>query len=105
MNVLQNLTEIYNTLPCDSTYREVAKGILDNLGRMEEVTIYEIAEMTNSSRTTVWRLVQKMGYKSFSDFRFSLQAAVSQYGYYNRMLPPAVCADGEKMMHYMTEQM
>ncbi|MCF0134445.1 MAG: MurR/RpiR family transcriptional regulator [Blautia sp.] len=105
MNVLQNLTELYNTLPYDSTYRSVAKGILDNLGRMEEITIYDIAELTDSSRTTVWRMVQKMGYKSFSDFRFALQSAVSQYGYYNRMLPPAVCTDEEKLRESMIERM
>ena len=105
MNVLQNLTELYNTLPVDSTYRSVAKGILDNLGRMEEVTIYDIAELTSSSRTTVWRMVQKMGYKSFSDFRFALQSAVSQYGYYNRMLPPAACADGSSINQTIVDQM
>ena len=34
MNVLQNLTELYNHLSFDSTYRNVCKGILEN---MEEV--------------------------------------------------------------------
>ncbi len=86
MNVLQNLIELYNTLPSDSTYRAVAEGILKNLNRMRDVTIYDIAEITCSSRTTVWRMVQKMGYKTFSDFRHALQAAVTQYTYYNRML-------------------
>ncbi len=87
MNVLQNLMELYNQLPLDSTYRIVAKGILENLDKVSDATIYDIAEMTNSSRTTIWRMVQKMGYSTYSDFRYALKAAVSQYTYYNRMLP------------------
>jgi len=87
MNVLQNLVELYNQLPFDSTYRVVVKGILENLDKISDATIYDIAEITNSSRTTVWRMVKKMGYKTFSDFKYALKAAVSQYTYYNRMLP------------------
>ena len=104
MNVLQNLTALYNRLPYDSTYREVAKGILENLTQMEEVTIYDIAEITNSSRTTVWRMVQKMGYKNFSDFRYALQSAVSQYNYYNRMLPIAECKSEEAILAAVSER-
>lgn len=93
MNVLQNLMELYNSLPIDSTYRAVAKGILENLREMTDMTIYEAAEMSNSSRTTVWRMVQKMGYKNYTDFRVALKAAVTQFNYYNRLI---VIEDTEK---------
>lgn len=93
MNVLQNLMELYNQLPQDSTYRVVIKGILENLEVAADATIYDVAELTDSSRTTVWRMVQKMGYKNYSDFRYALKAAVSQYTYYNRILPPQVGTD------------
>ena len=68
MNVLQSLTELYNHLSLDSTYRNVCKGILENLDEAANGTVYDIAELTNSSRTTVWRMVQKLGYKNFTDF-------------------------------------
>lgn len=87
MNVLQNLTELYNHLSFDSTYRNVCKGILENMEEAAEGTIYEIAELTNSSRTTIWRMVQKMGYSNFSEFHHELKRAVKQYTYYNRILP------------------
>ena len=87
MDALHNLVEFYNHLPLDSTYRVVAKGILENLDKMSNVTIYDVEELTSSSRTTVWRAVQKMGYRSFTEFRYALQAAVGQYTYYNRSLP------------------
>lgn len=87
MNVLQNLTELYNHLSFDSTYRNVCKGILENMEAAANGTIYEIAELTNSSRTTIWRMVQKMGYSNFSEFHHELKRAVKQYTYYNRILP------------------
>ena len=57
MDALHNLVEFYNHLPLDSTYRVVAKGILENLDKMSNVTIYDVEELTSSSRTTVWRAV------------------------------------------------
>ena len=98
MNVLQSLTELYNSQEIDSIYRELALKILGNLDQMHRVTIYDIAELTNSSRTTVWRLVQKLGYESFSDFRYALQAAASQYVYYNRMMEQRKAVSGEKLI-------
>lgn len=86
MNVIQALTELYDSQSTDSIYRELAGKILQNLSEMKRVTIYDIADLTASSRTTIWRLVQKLGYGSFSDFRYALQSAASQYVYYNRML-------------------
>lgn len=105
MNVLQNLTELYNHLPVDSTYREVAKGILENLNRLQsDFTIYDLAEITNSSRTTVWRMLQKMGYENFTDFRHALKTASGQYNYYNRMLPGTAETDPEKVLDTVEKQ-
>lgn len=87
MNVLQSLTELYNHLSFDSTYRNVCKGILENLEEAANGNVYDIAELTSSSRTTVWRMVQKLGYHNFTDFHHELKRAVKQYTYYNRLLP------------------
>lgn len=105
MNVLQNLMELYNSLPMESTYRVVAKGILENLQDMADMTIYEVAEMTNSSRTTVWRMVQKMGYKNYTDFRFALKAAVTQYTYYNRLIPMEASQNLSQIVSTFTSKM
>ncbi len=104
MNVLQCLTELYNSQDIDSIYRELALKILGNLDQMKRVTIYDIAELTNSSRTTVWRLVQKLGYDSFSDFRYALQSASSQYVYYNRMVEQRKNVSGEKLILDLNSQ-
>lgn len=95
MNVLQNLVALYNQLTPDSTYRNVCSGILEHLEEAASGTIYDIAEITNSSRTTIWRMVQKMGYKSFSDFHYELKRAVKKYAHYNRILPADLCTSSE----------
>ena len=105
MNVLQNLVELYNQLPEDSTYKEVARRMLANLDEVAERTIYEVAELTNSSRTTVWRMVQKMGYENYSDFHHALRQAVGNYTYYNRILRPECCADEESIVGAFIQNM
>ena len=105
MNVLQSLTELYNSQDIDSVYRDLALKILGNLDQMRRVTIYDIADLTNSSRTTVWRLVQKLGYESFSDFRYALQSAASQYVYYNRMIEQRKTASGEALLKGLSRQL
>ena len=105
MNVLQNLTELYNSQDIDSVYRDLALKILGNLDQMRRVTIYDIADLTNSSRTTVWRLVQKLGYESFSDFRYALQSAASQYVYYNRMIEQRKTTSGAALLNGLSRQL
>lgn len=105
MNVLQSLTEFYNSENIDSVYRELALKILGNLDQMKRVTIYDIAELTNSSRTTVWRLVQKLGYESFSDFRYALQSAASQYVYYNRLVEQRKNVSSDKLLSDLSGQL
>ncbi|MFV0362965.1 MAG: MurR/RpiR family transcriptional regulator [Suipraeoptans sp.] len=104
MNVLQNLVGLYNHLSLDSTYRNVCKAILNNLEFSAGATIYEIAELADSSRTTVWRMVQKMGYQDFTSFHHDLKKAVSQYTYYNRILPADMITDEEGIKNAFTDQ-
>ncbi len=105
VDALHNLVEFYNHLPLDSTYRVVARGILENLDKMTDVTIYDVVELTASSRTTVWRMVQKMGYRSFTEFRYALQAAVGQYTYYNRPLPAEYTGSDRQIVSAFARQL
>ena len=105
MNVLQNLTAFYNQLAPDSTYRNVCRGILEHLDEAAAGTIYDLAELTNSSRTTIWRMIQKLGYESFTDFHHELKRAVKNYTYYNRILPAEECIDINHVKKALLEQM
>ena len=92
MNVLQNLTELYNSQDIDSVYRDLALKILGNLDQMRRVTIYDIADLTNSSRTTVWRLVQKLGYEIVSGAAL-LNGLSRQLSDTNKLLSQSVTAE------------
>lgn len=105
MNVLQNLMVFYNHLSPDSTYRNVCEGILGHLNEVAEGTIYDLAELTHSSRTTIWRMIHKLGYKSFSDFHFELRRSVEKYTYYNRILPAKDCTTSESIKNSLLTQM
>ncbi|GAA0800423.1 hypothetical protein GCM10008910_28310 [Faecalicatena orotica] len=105
MNVLQNLTVFYNQLAPDSTYRNVCRGILEHLNEAAEGTVYDLAELTNSSRTTIWRMIQKLGYESFTDFHHELKRAVKNYTYYNRILPAEDCTTAHNVKNALLSQM
>lgn len=105
MNVLQNLTVFYNQLALNSTYRNVCKGILEHLEEAATGTIYDLAELTNSSRTTIWRMIQKLGYESFADFHHELRRAVKNYTYYNRILPAKDCTTSENVKSSLLQQL
>lgn len=86
MNIFQNMIELYNHLAPGSTYRFALKGLLMNLNEACDASIYELADLTNSSRTTIWRMLQMLGYENYSDFRSALKQAIRNYTYYNRVV-------------------
>lgn len=104
MNVLQNLIALYNRLEPESTYRNVCRGILTNMDKVANATIYEIADMTDSSRTTIWRMVQKMGYENFTDFHHDLKNAVNRYAHYNRIIPAETILEDEDIKNVLSKQ-
>ncbi len=83
MNVLLNLISLCNSLPKNSTYRSVASAILENLRKISSASIYDAMEITTASRSTISRMIKRMGYDHYSEFRHELHRTVSQYGYYN----------------------
>ena len=86
MNIFQNMIELYNHLSPGSTYRFALKGILMHLREACDASIYELADLTSSSRTTIWRMLQMLGYENYSDFRSALKQAIRNYTYYNRVI-------------------
>lgn len=90
MNVLQNLIELYDILPQDSTYRKVVKSILTNMHDAANETVYGLADLSDSSRTTIWRMLRMLGYDRYTDFNYALKSADENYTFYNRMIPQSV---------------
>lgn len=87
MNILHNLVALYDSTEPDDTYHSAIRYILEHLDSVPNANIYDLAELTATSRTTLWRLVQKLGYKSYSEFKHELGNTLQKYTYINRVLP------------------
>ena len=105
MNVLQNLIGLYDHLMPDSTYRSVIKNILTHLPEAAESNIYELADLTDSSRTTIRRMLSMLGYKNYQDFHYELRQAVHHYPYYNRLMDTSRLDDGGSFIRKVSEQL
>ena len=46
--------------------------IIDNIESVKDLTIVELAELTETSRSVLLRFCQKIGFKGYSDFRYAL---------------------------------
>lgn len=60
-----------------------------HLDKVSELTIEEIAALCNTNPMMLSRIVRKLGYKNFSDFRLAAEETVSQSKYQNRNIPMA----------------
>ncbi|MGI6056134.1 MAG: MurR/RpiR family transcriptional regulator [Bilifractor sp.] len=105
MNVLQNLIGLYDHLMPDSTYRSVIKNILTHLPEAAESNIYELADLTDSSRTTIRRMLSMLGYENYQDFHYELRQAVHHYPYYNRLMDTSRLDDGGSFIRKVSEQL
>lgn len=95
MNALSNILMYYNNSRQDDLYREVIGNILKNLKRVENASIYDLAEICFVSTTTISRLCKRLGYKNFMDFKLELSGSVKKYAYLNRHIPINAVERGE----------
>lgn len=58
-----------------------------HLDQVPELAIDEIAELCNTNPMMLSRIVRKLGYKNFSEFRLAAQETITQSWYLNRNIP------------------
>lgn len=88
MTPLENLFIYYNQLSESSTSKAVLRRCLENIDRIGNVNIYELADLCYTSPATISRLVKALGYKSYSVFQTSVSEHYTHYDFHNRF-----CAD------------
>ncbi|GAB6109899.1 MurR/RpiR family transcriptional regulator [Fusibacter bizertensis] len=59
---LLGLIEMYNTFNTNTVYHEVARCLLKNYRKLDQLTIQQIAELCNVSLSTLTRFYKKMDY-------------------------------------------
>mgnify|MGYP000246560215 FL=1 len=67
-----NLINFINTAKVDDVYANAAKKILENINKIPELNITDVAEMCFVSTATISRLCRKLNYESFSDFKMDV---------------------------------
>ena len=90
MHALEKLIVYYNHCKENDIYKAVIKSILNNLGKVKNANIYELAELCYTSPTTISRLSKKMGYDGFADFKMSIVNCVRNYDGFNHFVPQSM---------------
>lgn len=70
MKIEQLIKQKENIL--SNTEKEICKFFINNKQTILQLTLNQISAETFSSNTTVWRTIEKLGFKSFSEFKFSI---------------------------------
>ena len=84
MDCIERLITYYNAGSEQNVFREVVEHILRNLHKIENATIYDLAEMCYASPSTISRLVKKLEFKDYGDFKSQMSYALKNYRYLNR---------------------
>lgn len=84
MDSIEKLVGYYNKTTEDDIYHNVTKLILKNLHKVEESTIYDLAEICYTSPSTISRLVKRLEFENYTDFKVKVGYALKNYRYLNR---------------------
>ena len=95
MNAYIALINFLNSTSPSDIYYKVAQNILQNLERIKNASIHEVAEMCYVSAPTISRFCKRLGYDSYASFKNELSQAVSNYNYNNRFVSVDTSCDTE----------
>jgi|GEM_PF-4305191 len=93
MTVLHTILNFYNAQPPNSTYRSALKLLLANLDKVKSSGIEKLAELCCVSPATMNRLVERIGYDSFRQFRREVANIYDNYPLHNRCFPYSKTAE------------
>ncbi len=98
MHAIEKLQAYYNYTKTGDIYRDVVGIILRNMDKIEQSTIYDVADLCFVSPTTVSRLSRKLGYQGFQDFKSDLVSAIKNYDFLNRYISLSESAKYDDMI-------
>ena len=84
MHALTHMINYYNNAVNEDIYFSVARSLLENLDQLPGGNIYDWAQICCVSPSTISRFCQKLGYKSFQEFKLELSNAIRNYNMLNR---------------------
>lgn len=84
MDSIEKLVEYYNKSNEQNVYHDVVEQILINLHKIKNATIYDMAEMCYSSPSTISRLVKKLEFKDYADFKSKIGYSLENCIYHEK---------------------
>lgn len=84
MDSIETLIGYYNKSDEEDLYHKVVGHILKNLHKVCDSTIYDLADLCYSSPSTISRLVKKLEFDNYMDFKSKIFYALKNYRYLNR---------------------
>jgi len=104
MNLFANLCALYDTTAAEDPHHLAVGCLLRNLGQIGDASVYELADLCHVSKSTMERLVRRLGYRNLPTFRADVASIATKYTYYNRILPASpACSDEETVAAYVAE--
>ena len=84
MDSIETLLTYYNRSDKNSIDHAVIEKILENIHSLKNATIYDLAEMCYSSPATISRLMRKLGFENYTEFKAQIGNALKNFRYFNR---------------------
>lgn len=82
MGMLYNrLLIILNEEEQDSLYYYIALVMLRHIDELRELSINQLANLCNASKSTISKFIRFIGYENFADFRYAAVFKENKYGY------------------------
>lgn len=78
-NAFYNLVNFINTSSIDDVYWSAAKKVLENINKIPDSTITDVAEFCYVSIATISRLCRKLNYQSFADFKMDVTMCLNYF--------------------------
>ncbi|MGI6056592.1 MAG: MurR/RpiR family transcriptional regulator [Bilifractor sp.] len=97
MDAIDQMIDYYNKTTEDF-YHETAGMLLRNLEKVKDVSIYDMADLCYTSTSTISRLVQKMGFHNYRDFKSKITYALENYRFLNRNMRDMEIVDDQDIM-------
>lgn len=86
MDAIDRLIDFYNRTESDAMYHAISGNALSHIHEFSSASIYDAADMCYTSTASISRLIKKLGYNSYSDFRSQIRHALQHYRQLNKIL-------------------
>lgn len=98
MDSIETLINYYNKSNEKDMYHQVVEHILRNIHKVGNISIYDLADLCYSSPSTISRLVKKLDFDNYADFKSKITYALQNYKYLNQNMREPDLVDNDDVI-------